>query len=65
MLENVRCYTFKTSICKDVLANLITFKLNNHTHGDNTNIENPEQTLIFRHEGSYALTMTQFEVTSQ
>ncbi len=47
-------------------ANLITFKLNNHTHGDNnTKIENPEQTLIFRHEGSYVLAMTQFEVTSQ
>lgn len=56
MLENVRYYTFKTSICKEVLANLITFELNNHTHGDNnTKFENPEQTLIFRHEGSYVL----------
>ncbi len=54
----MRCCTFKTSICKDVLANLITFEMNNHTHGDNTKFVNPEQTLIFRHEGSYVNVLT-------
>lgn len=59
MVENVRCCTFKTSKYKDVLANLITFEMNNHTHGDNnTKFVNPEQTLIFRHEGLYVNVLT-------